>query len=294
VRSLVAIALAGCVSVGDEGGPWEPAGSITGELAPELGPAIAKAAPPSRLRVATWNVHYSEDPADLAMQIRRSTEISRADVLLVQETEAHLGEAGSRAQQLAGALGMTWVYAPARTLDDGDGTHGIAILSRLPIESPLVKRLPFIEQPYHARPRNALAVDVAVGDTVVHLVNVHLDVRINAADRIRQLDPAANDQIDPVVLGGDFNSNPWAWVQALVPLTGTEAIVGQDQAAIVDDYMGENAWTGALPSDTATMRVPFYDIRIDNLYARGLAIEAVGVEHVDGSDHWPVWFDVVP
>jgi len=32
-------------------------------------------------------------------------------------------------------------------------------------------------------------------------------------------------------------------------------------------------------------------IRLDDLYSRGLPV-IEGVEHVDGSDHGPVWFDL--
>lgn len=296
VRLALLALISGCVKLADEGGPWEPAESITGELAPELGPPIAAVPARDALRIASWNLHYAPDPELLAANVLASTEISQADVLLVQEVEAHPDEPATRTRRFAEALGMTWVYAPARTTGDqpgiNGGTHGIAILSRLPIEAAQIRRLPYFEQPIHARTRNALAVDLVNGDARIRIVDVHLDVRIGAADRIYQLDPAAIDQPDPVILGGDFNSNPWAWIDSTIPLTGTEAVVGQDQAQIVDDYMTENAWTSALPAETATLRVPLYDIRIDDLYTRGLPIVAAGVEHVDGSDHWPLWLDV--
>jgi hypothetical protein len=40
------------------------------------------------------------------------------------------------------------------------------------------------------------------------------------------------------------------------------------------------------------MRIPVFGMRLDNLDARGYTIVASGVDHVDGSDHWPVWFDL--
>lgn len=41
-----------------------------------------------------------------------------------------------------------------------------------------------------------------------------------------------------------------------------------------------------------TARAPVFDIRLDNVYARSFTPQGGDVEHVDGSDHWPVWFDV--
>ncbi|MEO8704635.1 MAG: endonuclease/exonuclease/phosphatase family protein [Kofleriaceae bacterium] len=290
MRLVLAATLTGCVALAEDTGTWEPVETITGPLTPELGPPPPARELGSTLRVATWNVHLGADPDGLAANLRASVELARADVILVQEIEAHPGEPATRSRRLAEALGMTWIYAPART--EGDGTHGIAILSTLPLEAGAVRQLPYFEQPIHARERNALEVDLVAGGRRIRIVDVHLDVRIGPADRILQLHPAVIDQPDPVLLGGDFNTNPWAWIESTVPLTGTEAIVGQDQAAIVDDYLFENAWVGAVPADTATLRVPVFDIRLDNLYSRGLPLLAAGVEHVEGSDHWPVWFDV--
>ena len=289
--AFVASMLSGCVGFTDDGTPWEDATQITGALAPELGP------PPASLRaagcvarIASWNVHFGADVADLAARIRTSTEIARADVLIVQEIEAYPDEAGTRSARLARELDMTWMYAPARVEDTG--THGISILSRHPLERPTVRTLPYFDQPLNPRNRIAMSTEVVLGSHRVQIVNVHLDVRLGAVDRIRQLHPAVNDVAERVLVGGDFNTNPWAWVDGLVPLVGTEAIVGHQQAAVVDDYMVGKDFVGAIPLTTATMRLPGVGMRIDNFYARGMPIVAAGVVHVGGSDHWPIGVDV--
>jgi hypothetical protein len=61
---------------------------------------------------------------------------------------------------------------------------------------------------------------------------------------------------------------------------------------VIDDYMTGKQFAGAISPDTATMRVPVIDMRIDNLYARALPVVAEGIAYVDGSDHWPIWVDV--
>jgi endonuclease/exonuclease/phosphatase family metal-dependent hydrolase len=290
----LAMAASGCVSLAEEAGPWEPVQSIRGDLVPELGPTPPAIEAPSTLRVASWNVHFAEEPETLAANLLAS-ELAAVDVLIIQETEAWPSEAGSRTQRLAETLGMTWAYAPARVEEssaDGVATHGIALLSRFPLERVEIRRLPFIEQPIRARRRNAIAADVVIGEHRVRVIDVHLDVRIGAADRILQLDPALDEQPDRVIIGGDFNTNPWAWVDSAVPLTGTEAIVGMEQAIVVDDYFDELGFARALAPDVSTFRIPGLGARIDNLYARGYGFGASGVVHVDGSDHWPMWADI--
>lgn len=291
MRHLVLVALAGCVDVGDVGGPWTPLSEIEGALAAEVGPPPPPRDPPTAtLRVVTWNVHRGPDIDLLVDEFARSTEVALADVLLVQEIEWHPSEGATRASRLADALGMTWVYVPARV--EGDGTHGLAIYSRYPLENATKRELPFLESSFNERNRIAVAADVVLGARRVHVVDVHLDVRIGAADRVRQLHPAVNDIPEAVVVGGDFNTNPWAWVEGTVPLVGTEAIVGQEQAAVIDDYLAGKGFASAISVDVATMRLPAFQIRTDDLYARGLPIRGAGVEHVGGSDHWPVWVDV--
>jgi endonuclease/exonuclease/phosphatase (EEP) superfamily protein YafD len=103
---------------------------------------------------------------------------------------------------------------------------------------------------------------------------------------------AVNDVSDAMVAGGDLNTQPWPWVDGVVPLTASEAVIGENHAQIIDDYMSQNRFAGAVSPDVDTMRIPVFSMRLDNLYARDYAIVASGVEHVDGSDHWPVWFDL--
>lgn len=281
-----------CVSPRNDGSDWLPLETIDGDLAASVGLApTLRSAPGCRLRVATFNVHYAGDPEAIAEHIRASQIVSAVDVLLIQETRAYPDEDMTRTQRLADALAMTWVYAPTKTLDGG-GTHGNAILSRHPLENVAVRRLPFIDQPYHAEARSAIAADVVIGEDRLRIVNVHLDVRLGPVDRVRQLDPAVRDIDERLLVGGDFNTAPWAFFEAVVPLTSSEAILGQEQAAVLDDFLAARRFTGAVPVDTVTMRIPGFDMRLDNLYARGIPIVDAGVEHVDGSDHWPVWFDV--
>jgi endonuclease/exonuclease/phosphatase family metal-dependent hydrolase len=291
--AVCALAAAACVEVDDTMQPWVAAPAITGALATELGPAIAApAAAPATLRIASWNTFKAPDPAALAAEILASPVLATADVILVQEIEDYPGEPASRTAQLATALGMTWFYAPAR-IEDGGGTHGDAILSRFPLSAPEVKRLPHVDMPIGGQPRigQRAVLDLGGGRTLA-VVNVHLDTRIGAVDRIRQLDPAVSDNPAEVIVGGDLNTLPWVWVDTAVPLVGTEAIVGQDQAQIIDDYLRDLGFATPLPHDADTHETPF-TMRLDALFPRGLAPLAAGVDRdIRGSDHYAVWIDV--
>jgi endonuclease/exonuclease/phosphatase family metal-dependent hydrolase len=285
------VLVTGCVQFTNSGTDWQDVATITGVLATEQGPDPVPAPVPTTLRVATFNVHFADDVDGLAANIKASTYLSTADVLVVQEIRRYTSEPSSRAQRLAEALGMTWVYAPAHTVDNG-GVHGLAILSRFPLQHAQMRQLPYVDETFFPEQRIALRADVVLGDQTISVVDVHLETRLAPSDRIRQLDPALDDAPDRVVIGGDFNTLPWTWVGGSVPLTASEAVLGQEQAKILDGFMEENGYARALESDTITSRSPVFEIRLDNVYAHSLAPIGGAIEHVDGSDHWPVWFDV--
>jgi endonuclease/exonuclease/phosphatase family metal-dependent hydrolase len=283
------LALAGCVDVTDEGTPWQDATDVSDI---EMGPApTLRAAPGCTLRIVSWNVHKLPDTAELVDAFLATKLVSGADVVLMQESSSYASESSSRTAQVADALAMTWAHQPIRDL--GDGTmQANAIMSRYPLERVMVKRLPYIEQPYHAQPRGAIAADVVVGDRRVRVMSVHLDVRISISDRIRQLDPAVKDLDESVVIGGDFNTAPWQWIDGLAPVTSSEIVLGTKQAAILDSYMASRRFTGNVSPDTVTFPVPGFPMRLDNLYTRSVKVTGAGVEPSDGSDHYPLWIDI--
>jgi endonuclease/exonuclease/phosphatase family metal-dependent hydrolase len=287
--ALLLCLAAGCISVDDAPQPWVAADQIAGPLAPELG-AVESRTRGTTLRIASWNVERGGDPERLAHEILTSPVLASADVILVQEIEAYGGEGTTRASRLAGLLGMSWFYAPARI--EGEGTHGEAILSRLPLTAPEVKQLPFVDQPINARHRIAQRAVVELGTRSLAIVNVHLDTRLAPVDRIRQLDPAVSDAPPDALVGGDLNTLPWIWVESAVPLTSTEAVVGQDQAQIIDDYLEAQGFVTPIVHDADTHETAF-EMRLDALCPRGFTVLGAGVDYsVAGSDHYAVWIDI--
>ncbi|HLL22912.1 MAG TPA: endonuclease/exonuclease/phosphatase family protein [Kofleriaceae bacterium] len=288
--ALCAAVATGCMSIDDTPRPWVPAEQIAAPFTPELGDGPTAPPIPSTLRIASWNVERAADPAAVAHAISTSPVLATADVILLQEIEHHPDESGSRASRIASALDMAWFYAPARVA--GDGTHGDAILSRFALAAPEVKQLPFVDQPVNPAQRIALRTSVALGARTLAVVNVHLDTRLSVVDRIRQLHPAVSDNPHDAIVGGDLNTLPWIWVATAVPLTSTEAIVGQDQAQVVDDYLHALGYATPIVHDADTHETPI-DMRLDALCPRGFAVRAAGVDYATTvSDHYPVWIDI--
>lgn len=283
MRWLLVIAVVGCVADVPAGEPWQPLEAAGGQLAqPDDAPI------PARLRVTTFNVELAADVPALAAAIEGSS-IAGTDVMLVQEIEDHPREGRSRAAALAEALGLGYAYAPAREVGDG-GSHGLALLSRYPMSEVQVMELPRVDLPVRPRRRIALAATIAG----VRFVVVHLDTRIGIVDRILQLRPAILEAGEPAVVGGDFNTNPYAWTGGLIPDLPTHALADTDQAPLLDDYMAEAGWDTPTAGSGATQDAIVTRLRLDALYTRGLDTRATGVDRgLAVSDHWPLWIDVV-
>jgi endonuclease/exonuclease/phosphatase family metal-dependent hydrolase len=212
-----------------------------------------------------------------------------AGVLLLQEIESYPEEGACRASRLAERLGMAYAYAPAR--GKGDGTHGLAILSAFPIEDLEVMWLPEADVPRTGAPRIAIQADVVLdGGRRLHVVDLHLDTTLNVGERLVHLRPAVIDPPDPIVVGGDFNTNDFAWAGDAVPLLPLDSAIDTAQAPAVDELMdalGYAAPTAALGPTEERLGV---ESRLDSIYVRGVTAVDAGVAR-DGSvsDHWPLW-----
>jgi len=286
------VLVAGCgIDVGAPG-EWVPASSIAGQLAPEIGmPArpTSRAAPTgTSFRIVTYNVHLGENVARLADEIQANPDLAAADVFLLQEEEAYPGEGSTRACRLAALLGAGWIYMPGRM--KSDGTHGLAMLSRYPIENAAMMTLPTTDD---WKPRIAMRADIVVGDVRVLVVNVHLETRINVTDRILQIRPAVIDLPDDAIVAGDVNTNPFMWEDGEIPILPTSQVADTDQAPILDDYMRAIGFDTPVAGVGYTHEVLGIRSRLDAIYVRGYQTKVAHVERdLDASDHFPVWLDV--
>ena len=288
VWAALALALAGCAGLdmtSDQ--PWVAIETIGAPLAPDGGaPPTGKPAPAGPLRVVSYNVQYGPDIPGAVAALAGDPALAGAHVILVQEIEAYPEEGATRAARFAAALGMGFVYVPARVRDTG--THGLAIISAYPITN--VEKMDLPESEAHALQRRiAIAADIEVGGRTLHLIDLHLDTKLNARERIAQLHPAVIDAPDATLVGGDFNTSWVAWADGVPILETTGA---SDQGPIMDSYMAGLAFDTPTADCGPTEHMFGIEQRLDALYTRGLGATFGGVVRAGPSDHWPLWIDV--
>ena len=240
-----------------------------------------------QLRVVTFNVHR-EAPDIVIRGIRSDPALRDADLIILQEV--HRVEPAADPCSAACALGkelqMYTHYAPGHV--QGDGTDGVAILSRAPIVASEVLELPDIDVHVNSGRRVALAATIRVDATPVMVYAVHLTNRLTVAERRHQMRPLlehARRHAMPVIMAGDFNTSPYTWLGGIVPVPlGTQ---DDHLEALVRSYGLETP----VASVAATSR--FMNMKLDAIYTRGFATYAFATSEADrASDHLALWASV--
>jgi endonuclease/exonuclease/phosphatase family metal-dependent hydrolase len=237
------------------------------------------------LRIVTFNVHYGADVPALVRAVRENSRLRAADVLLLQEIEQHPGD--DRPAALAEALGLNVVYAAARPA--GNGTHGLAILSRLPLRDLEVVGLHEYDLVYSTRRRIALGATVDVDGRPLRIFNVHLDTRLAPEQRMDQLEPVAAraSELARAIVGGDLNTINC--VTSLLPALPIP-LLGYEQGPLLDRFMRAHGFAAPLESVGATGPL---GMRLDALYVKGVRVAGSGKEDTGSvSDHLPLWMDL--
>lgn len=242
------------------------------------------------MRITTWNVHFGKRIEAIVRAFTENANLAGSDVVLLQEIEFHPGEGKARAERIAERLGYHCIYAPARA-KRGNGSHGIAMLSRFPVETTEIIELPFFTSPVRSRRRIALLAKLATPHGPAYVCNVHLDVRINARERIEQLRALVGRMKayapHPVIIAGDFNTSPFHFAFRLFP------ILPMSQRKRIERYMLHHGFS-AMPKAPLTYRPPVIPMRLDNIFVSGVCMTRSGVEkRIRVSDHRPVWADLV-
>ena len=243
----------------------------------------AKPLPPD-FRVVTFNLH-GETGAHVVRAMRADPALRNADLIVLEEVHGQQG--CSTACELAQALGFNGVYEPE--FADRDGTDGVAIVSRAPIDSAQVIELPYynVHMNDEAR-RAALAATLRVGGAPITVYAVHLTNRLTVGQRRKQMLPVlahAAKQQTPVIIAGDFNTSPFTWVAHVIPVpTGT-----QDDR--FEELMRAHGFSTPVKDSGATSR--FLSMKLDGIYTRGFTTQAFATAHaLDVSDHLALWAQV--
>jgi endonuclease/exonuclease/phosphatase family metal-dependent hydrolase len=240
---------------------------------------------PSELTIGTLNLwgRWADWPARLEA-LCRCFPSPAPDVLLLQEVRHDA--AGHQAEEVALALD----YPESVTVDghrEDDGSEGLAMLSRVPLEGAHAETLPMSDPP-----RRVLVASVSCASGPVtlvcgHTVAVPEDVR---REQVRALLARGGA---PLVVGADLNDTPDAVAPLLRDAGLQDALDGNPVATWpMNEQTFGAAWQAVLG------RAPQFSLarrRLDYLLSRGLEVAGAGVEelHPPGgphaSDHALVW-----
>ncbi|HEX5632926.1 MAG TPA: endonuclease/exonuclease/phosphatase family protein [Gemmatimonadales bacterium] len=166
-------------------------------------PVSAASSRAGAVRVATFNAGYAEHLDGIIRLFHDDPELSRADVVVLQE----MNEAA--AERVANALGMHWVYYPATFHPVPKHNFGNVLLSRWPIT--LDEKLILPHRSWSRRTQRAAVLGtVHVGLHPVRIAALHLSTPLEVwfsgqKDQAETLLEAL-DGWDHVIVAGDFNS----------------------------------------------------------------------------------------
>ncbi len=227
------------------------------------------------LRVVSLNMHGASDWEVVHSELEASPELAEADVFLLQE----LKEDGPRLlEEASEAIGFHYLFAPAQD-------WGLAILSRFPLTSERVELLPQNNLGHRSRCRIALAAIATSDSGTLKLFNVHLDTRINASRRVRQVRPvmeAGRKAEGPSLIAGDFNTANMLWIRSSVPIP----FGGRDTRAL-RNAMKEMGFTTPFRDTGATFDFP--PLKLDWIFLKGLRALERGLVDLDFTDHKALW-----
>jgi len=211
--------------------------------------------------------------------IRRAAFFETADVWLLQEARPSVSE-------MADALGMHYIYEVADQFADRS-VSGLAILSRYPFERSDRTPLPRYNLRFNTRCRIALTAAIRRAEDEIRLVNVHLDTRITRPQRLLQIGHVVEKEtlsIQPVIVGGDFNTANIHWVWNVFPVPH----VRSHTRAVRDMFVG-HGFESPLDGAGSTFRLLGFPLHLDWIFPKHLKTVAAGTERIAFSDHKAVW-----
>jgi endonuclease/exonuclease/phosphatase family metal-dependent hydrolase len=279
---------------------------------------------PSKLVIASYNIRYARGPYLISGGLLRKLGLlnksarpqvvgrylktaaeafssghllPKVDVLALQEADKRTVRTGGHhvAEELAQALEMNWVHAPAGIprgikpvtrqwwldFEEPIGLHdpgdtGVALLSRFPLSDVARIDLPWHECPW--RPRLAMAATINVGTSQLRLFNAHVDPHAAAGGQLAQLEAitaqAELSQLPAIVLG-DFNT------------------LSKNKRVETLRFLEAKGYKSAFPSGTTTWRGAGLRLHADWFFTKDVTVERWGVaKPLNVSDHWPIWAEV--
>lgn len=252
----------------------------------EVDNSLSAARPGDTLRVAAWNLERGRHWREAARLMREHPVLQRVDILCLSEMDDGMVRANNEhtTRELALALGMNYAYGveflqlsigtPEEQAqfsgENARGYHGNAILSRLPLQSVRMVRLPGIEKWYGSFEhrlggRNALFADIQLGEQTVTVISTHLESGYDETEKRTQEGQfilqaiEAEDCDRPIILGGDLNAAP-----------ETPVIENFRQAGFMADETNDLSQSSYQLLEDGIIRPGMY--HIDYVMARGLQL----------------------
>lgn len=236
-------------------------------------PRPLRTAPPTQgnvLRVLTYNIKHGLG-TDGRVDLERSATLIRElepDLVALQEIDQGAERTGgvAQARELGRRTAMASFFGPFMPFQGGH--YGMALLSKLPYRDLTNHQLPD-----GAEPRAAAAARVALptGEELV-FVGVHLyrteDERLA---QVRSLLRLYEDEEAPVILAGDFNSEPGSRVM--------------EEVARAFRVLPKEGSPPTFPSDAPDREIDFIAVRPDERFE---VLESRVIEETVVSDHRPV------
>ena len=253
-------------------------------------PALTARQPPSAgpVTIASLNIAGESLIVDAIADWSRQRAV---DVLFLQEVGGDDEDGQSVAAALGQRMGFASAYSPARPYADSGNAQGLAIVSRFPLTDVAVRPLPYNQLRFRARCRIAVAATVVTPAGPIRLANAHLDTRINKDRRIAQVESvvaALNGFNGPRVVGGDFNTNDFAWINSTWPIP-----FAQRQAKAVQEHMSAAGFLTPFLETRGTYPVMGIALKLDWLFlSPDLEASGAGVDDVPLTDHRGIWTTV--
>lgn len=241
--------------------------------------AITTAPTHESLTVVSLNMAKETRLDRILEGVRRAKFFEAADVWLLQEARPNVAE-------MAGALGMHYIYASADQFGDGS-VSGLAMLSRYPFERSNRTDLPRFNLRFNTRCRIALSAIIRRPAGEIRLVNVHLDTRITQQQRLRQVGSVLEEDISSaqrLIVGGDFNTANVRWMWNVFPVPYV-----QSHTRAVRDMFVDRGFESPLDGAGTTFRLLGFPLHLDWIFPKHLTSVAAGTENITFSDHKAVW-----
>lgn len=216
-----------------------------------------------RAKLVTFNIQFSREPEQAALELSRSEALAGADILLLQEMDA------PGTDHIAETLGQNYVYYPGSVQKGRD--FGNAVLSRGPLVADEKVILPH-KNPTDGRQRIAVTATVRTPLGDVQAYSVHTETpwlgpraRLEQAEAVLQ---HAQGSGLPTVIAGDFNTGDPGALDTTVQMYASEGFAWASQEADASLFT------------------------LDLTFVRGFAALRSGDEATAASDHRPQWVDV--